>query len=160
MKAQLRRGNAMVKKHLIGFLGVAVICTFALGAQAGEKTVDQLLEEARSLIISVPIGDVKKMVEHKEKVIVLDVRDMRQHLEGHIPGAINLPRAVNVSNRLLEHHITKLIPDKNAKVLVYCAVDLRSPLAVKAMNEIGYKNAVHMIGGYKAWQDAGYPVEK
>ena len=150
----------MVNKHLVRFLAVAVMCTLALGVQAGEKTVDQLLEEARALIISVPIDDVKKMVEHKEKVIILDVRDMRQHLEGHIPGAINLPRAVNVSNRLLEHHISKLIPDKNAKVVVYCTVDLRTPLAVKAMNEIGYKNAVHMLGGYKAWQDAGYPDEK
>ena len=150
----------MVKKHLVGFLAVAVICTLALGVQAGEKTVEQLLEEARASIISIPIGDVKKMIDRKEKVIILDVRDMRQYMDGHIPGAINLARAVNVSNRLLEHHISKLIPDKDAKVVVYCTVDLRTPLAVKAMNEIGYKNAVHMVGGYKAWQDAGYPDER
>jgi len=28
------------------------------------------------------------------------------------------------------------------------------------MNVLGYKNAVNMIGGLKAWKEAGYPVEK
>jgi rhodanese-related sulfurtransferase len=33
-------------------------------------------------------------------------------------------------------------------------------LAAKAMNDLGYKNAVNMSGGLKAWKEAGYPVEK
>jgi len=28
------------------------------------------------------------------------------------------------------------------------------------MNDLGYKNAVNMSGGLKAWKEAGYPVEK
>lgn len=36
--------------------------------------------------------------------------------------------------------------------------DKRSPLATKAMNDLGYRNAVNMSGGLKAWKEAGHPV--
>jgi len=33
-------------------------------------------------------------------------------------------------------------------------------LATKSLNEIGYVNAVNLIGGLEAWEKAGYPVFK
>jgi rhodanese-related sulfurtransferase len=33
-------------------------------------------------------------------------------------------------------------------------------VATKAMNDLGYVNAVNMSGGLKAWKAAGYPTEK
>jgi rhodanese-related sulfurtransferase len=37
--------------------------------------------------------------------------------------------------------------------------DKRSPLATRSLNVLGYKNAVNLKEGMKAWQEAGYPVE-
>ena len=71
-----------------------------------------------------------------------------------------MSRAVGLSPRILEHHMKKIAPDKSARVVVYCEFDIRSPLAVKAMNEIGYSNAVYMKGGSEAWKKAGYPLQK
>jgi rhodanese-related sulfurtransferase len=56
--------------------------------------------------------------------------------------------------------IALVIPDKDSKIIVYCGVDLRGPLATKTLNDMGYKNAVNMIGGLKAWKMAGYPLSK
>jgi rhodanese-related sulfurtransferase len=53
-----------------------------------------------------------------------------------------------------------MIPEKSATVIVYCGIDLRGPLATKTLNDLGYRNAVNMIGGLKSWKEAGYPLQK
>ena len=53
-----------------------------------------------------------------------------------------------------------MIPDKDEKIIVYCGLDLRAPLSTRTMNELGYRNAVNMIDGLKAWKEAGYPTAK
>lgn len=148
----------MVKKLGICGLAFSFFLCFALTVPA--KTADDLLNEAKALVKSVSINEVKTMVETKEKVVLLDVRDLKDYQMGHIAGALSMPRAISLSGRLLEYHLGKLIPDKTARVIVYCEFDTRSPLTVKTMNEIEYKNAVYMKGGTKAWKEAGYPMEK
>ena len=148
----------MVRKLGICGLALSSVLCFALTVPA--KTADDLLNEAKAMVKTVSIDEVKKMIESKEKVVLLDVRDMKDYQMGHIPGSVNMPRAISLSGRLLEHHLSKLIPDKTSKVVVYCDFDTRSPLTVKTMNEIEYKNAVYMKGGSKAWKEAGYPMEK
>jgi rhodanese-related sulfurtransferase len=119
-----------------------------------DKTSGQLVKEAKAEIKEVSVDDVKKMVDAKEKIIVLDVRDREEFETGSIPSAIN------VSRGMLEFKVNMAIPDKNVKVVVYCSVDLRGPLATKTLNDLGYKNAVNIIGGLNAWKEAGYPIER
>jgi rhodanese-related sulfurtransferase len=103
---------------------------------------------------------VKGIVDRKEQTVLLDIRDMKQFRVDHIQGAQNMSRAVGLSPRILEHHLKKIVPDKSAKIVVYCEFETRSPLAVKEMNGIGYANAVYMKGGIEAWKKAGYPLAK
>jgi rhodanese-related sulfurtransferase len=132
------------------FFGPCSICN----ADAADKTPEQIVKEAKESIKEVTIGDVKKMIDAKESIILLDVRNEFEFEEGHIPGAINISRG------LLEFKAAEIIPDKSARIIVYCGTDRRSPLATKTMNDLGYKNAVNMIGGLKACKDAGYPTAK
>jgi rhodanese-related sulfurtransferase len=85
---------------------------------------------------------------------------MKEYIVDHIHGAQNMSRAVGLSPRILEHHMQKIVPNKASRIVVYCEFDTKAPLATKALNEIGYSNAVYMKGGLKAWKDAGYPLEK
>lgn len=141
------------------FILVLVLAAFTRG-DAAEKTTDQLLDDARAAVKSVSIQEVKGVVEGKEKVVLLDIRDMKQFSIDHIQGAQSMSRAVGLSPRILEYHLQKIAPDKTARIIVYCEFDTRSPLAVKEMNAIGYSNAVYMRGGVEAWKKAGYPLEK
>ena len=136
------------------FAGVFFSLWTAGAAIAVEKTPEQMVKEAKAVIKEVSIDDVKKMIDAKENIIILDVREKNEFEDGHIPGAINLPRGV------LEFKIAMTIPDKNARIIVYCAIDLRGPLATRTMNELGYKNAVNIVGGLKPWKEAGYPLTK
>jgi rhodanese-related sulfurtransferase len=131
-------------------LGICITSPVA----AADKTPAQLVKEAKAAIKEVSIHDVKKMLNANEKLILLDVRDKQEFDEGHLPGAIPISRGT------LEFKAATTIPDKNSRIIVYCGIDLRSPLATKTLNDLGYKNAVNMIGGLQAWKDAGYPTVK
>lgn len=136
---------------------VAAVCfTIWPGSFAGasDQTPGQMVQEAKAHIQEVSIADVKKMIDAKENVILLDVRDKQEFDEGRIPGAINISRG------MLEFKVAMIIPDKNARIILYCGLDLRGPLATKTMNDLGYKNAINMAGGLKAWKEAGYPLVK
>jgi 3-mercaptopyruvate sulfurtransferase SseA len=99
------------------FLAIAALVFFIFclmtGALGADKTPEQLVKEAREAIKEVSIDDVKKMMDNKEKVIILDIRDKEEYLSGHIPGAINMSRG------LLDFHIHEIISDKEARVVLY-----------------------------------------
>jgi len=143
-------------KKIVAMLAIAVF--MSIGAvyqvEAADKTPDQFVKEAKAAIKEVTIGDVKKMIDAKENIIILDVRDKNELEDGHIPGAINISRG------MLEFKVAMVIPDRGSKIIVYCGLDLRGPLATKTLNDMGYKNAVNMIGGLKEWKKAGYPITK
>ena len=144
----------MNKKLLIVL--VAALFTMCTGyhVEAADKTPEQLVKESKALIKEVSIDDVKKMIDTKGNVIILDVTDKQEFEGGHLPGAINISRGT------LEFKVAQIIPDKNSKIVVYCGLDLRGPLATKTLNDLGYNNAVNMAGGLKAWKAAGYPLVK
>jgi len=127
---------------------------FASVVNAVDKTPEQIVREAKAAINEVSVEEVKKMIDNKADIILLDVRDREEYETGHIPGAINISRGS------LDFKVNLIIPDKNKKTIVYCGLDLRGPLATKSLNDLGYKKAVNMIGGLKAWKEAGYPVVK
>ena len=94
------------------------------------------------------------MIDAGGRTTIIDIRDTDDFEDGHIAGAINIPRDV------LEGRILELVPDKTAKVVVYCTSDKRSPVATRFIMDLGYINALDMKGGFDAWQGAKYPVEK
>ncbi|HLK45075.1 MAG TPA: ThiF family adenylyltransferase, partial [Acidimicrobiales bacterium] len=83
----------------------------------------------------------------------LDVREGDEHAQGAIPGAIHVPRGQ------LEFNVEGRIPDKSARVIVYCAAGVRSAFATRTMLELGYADVVSMSGGFNRWKDDGLSFE-
>ena len=81
--------------------------------------------------------------------IVLDVREPDEFDAGALPGAQHIPRGQ------LESNVESRLLDKNAKVLVYCAVGARSSFAAETLQELGYTDVVSMAGGFNKWKDEG-----
>jgi rhodanese-related sulfurtransferase len=144
----------MDRKAVLLIIAVLFAACASASVGGGYQTSDQLVKGAKASIREVSAAELKKMIDEKEKIVILDVRDKEEFETGYIPGAINLSRG------MLEFKINMLIPDRNTKIIVYCGVDLRGPLATRTLNEMGYNNAVNLLGGLKAWKTAGYPIEK
>ena len=84
-------------------------------------------------------------------IVLVDVREKYEWNEGHIPGAVHVPRG------FLELQIEEAVPDKSKTVLLYCAGGVRSLMAGKTLQDMGYENSISMSGGFGQWKAAGLP---
>ena len=114
------------------------------------KTYKELMDEARETIPELTIDEVKDRIGRGEDWAVLDVREREEYREGHLEGAIPLPRG------FLEMRVEETLPDKTRPIIAYCAGGIRSLIAARTMQEMGYENVSSMSGGYTAWKNAGY----
>jgi sulfur-carrier protein adenylyltransferase/sulfurtransferase len=85
--------------------------------------------------------------------LFLDVRERDEWEEGHIPGAVHIPRG------LLESRVESALPDRTQPVVVYCAAGNRSAFAAKTLEELGYENVSSLAGGFTDWKRNGFPFE-
>lgn len=86
-----------------------------------------------------------------QAIVLVDVREKYEWNEGHIPGAVHVPRG------FLELQIEEAVPDKSKTVLLYCAGGVRSLMAGKTLQDMGYENSISMSGGFGQWKAAGLP---
>jgi rhodanese-related sulfurtransferase len=111
-----------------------------------------LVNDAKSRVKEMTIDDYKKMPP--EGHILIDVREDREWSDGHAAGAVHLSKGT------IERDIELEIPDKAQMLVLYCGGGYRSALAADAIQKMGYRNAISLDGGWRAWNDAGLPIEK
>ncbi len=118
------------------------------------KTFQELVEEARAVVSEVSVEEVSRLLDASERPILVDVREKEEFREGHLPGALSLPRG------FLEMQVEAAVPDKAAPIVAYCQSGTRSLLAGRLLKDMGYSDVRSMAGGYGAWKGAGYPWER
>ena len=118
------------------------------------KTYAELLEEVRQEIRQVSLEDLKARLEAREDLVLVDVREADEWRQGHIPGALHLPRGY------LEMRAQQLLPKKDATIVAYCAGGIRSAFAAKVLQEMGYTRVESANPGFNDWKDKGYPSER
>jgi molybdopterin/thiamine biosynthesis adenylyltransferase/rhodanese-related sulfurtransferase len=85
--------------------------------------------------------------------VFVDVREREEWDEGHIPGAVHVPRGY------LESRIEAAVPDRDRSVVVYCASGARSAFATRTLEELGYTDVRNLAGGIVDWKRNGFPVQ-
>src|SRR5438094_10255646 len=119
------------------------------------KTSQDNMADAQKEMRKVAAKQVSDLLKNNGKSpVILDVREKDEWREGHLDGAVSLPRG------FLEIKVENTVPDKNTPIVAYCAGGVRSLLAAKIMREMGYQNVSSMAGGYAAWKNAGHKSVK
>ena len=80
---------------------------------------------------------------------LVDVRDVVEFKEGHIPGSINIPVASFASQ--------SEVLDKKKQIIVYCNSGGRSYNAYRKLMKLGYKKINQAI--FADWKEEGYSVK-
>jgi glyoxylase-like metal-dependent hydrolase (beta-lactamase superfamily II)/rhodanese-related sulfurtransferase len=120
---------------------------------SGGKTVAQMLAEASAIVPFMSLVELAACIEsRKSELVVLDVRERDAFEVGHIPGARLLPRGQ------LELRVNEELTDPTRRILVYCEFGRVSTLATATLRQMGFRGAVALDGGMKAWREAGYGV--
>ena len=99
------------------------------------------------------VAEFAKMAADRQNVI-LDVRTAKEFQAGHIAGAVNLD--VNLSDFAAKAAAL----DKGKTYLVHCASGKRSVQACEALGKLDFPKLYNLTGGFRAWANAGEPVEK
>jgi len=116
-------------------------------------TYSDLIASARKKTKEVSLDALRRRLDAKEPIIVLDVREKEEYRAGYIPGAVSIPRG------FLEIQVESKLPDKGAKIVAYCAGGTRSALAAITLQELGYTNVETANPGFTRWKDLGFPVD-
>jgi rhodanese-related sulfurtransferase len=113
----------------------------------------EIVNDAKSRVKQIDIEGYKKMQAAGEPHLLVDVREDREWAAGHAAGAVHLGKGI------IERDIEAKVPDKNTRLVLYCGGGFRSALAADNLQKMGYTDAISLDGGWKAWQQAGLPVE-
>jgi rhodanese-related sulfurtransferase len=114
----------------------------------------KLVEDAKMRIRETNIHEVKERLDAGDKFILVDVREESEWARGHLPGAIHLGKGI------IERDIEQRVPDKNEPLVLYCGGGFRSALAADNLQKMGYTAVLSMDGGWRGWNEAGYPTAK
>lgn len=86
----------------------------------------------------------RSIKESDPDAILVDVRSHEEHLNGSVPGAINIPQD-ELRNRLDE------IP-KNKPIYVHCAIGMRGYLALRILKGAGFNEVYNLTGGFVTYR--------
>jgi rhodanese-related sulfurtransferase len=154
----------------ISLSGVLLLMSFSAFAQTSpqeESSRKEIQDTVRAeqyfadeINFTINPHGVKSVLESKNQNITLvDVRAAKNYAEGHVPGAINLPFDKFSRFEGTEKEFPEL--RKDGFNYVYC-YELGCNLATKAARKLaslGYP-VKEMKGGFNAWKDHNYPIEK
>jgi len=117
-------------------------------------------EEAARRLAALPTCSLEQaLARHEEgRTLFIDAREPEEYRELHIQRALNLP-ASQVSARLVAAVLQGV--SLAQPIIVYCgSVDCHASLRVaEFLKKQGYSQVAVYVGGFRAWDEAGYPVD-
>ncbi|MCA1613727.1 MAG: sulfurtransferase [Acidobacteria bacterium] len=113
----------------------------------------RLVRDAKTRVRELDVAQARARLAANPAARLIDVREDNEWHAGRAAGAEHLGRGI------IERDIEARHPDRSAELILYCGGGYRSALACDNLQRMGYTNVFSMDGGWKAWQDAGAPVE-
>jgi rhodanese-related sulfurtransferase len=110
-----------------------------------------IVNDAKSRVKEIDIDAYKKMSPDH---VLVDTREDNEWGAGHAAGAIHLSKGI------IERDVETKIPNKDTTIVLYCGGGFRSALVADNLQKMGYKNSISLDGGWRAYKEAGLPVEK
>ena len=126
-----------------------------LKAAASEEAVTAEKKVTEAGLKFASAASLVSMMQSGQAPVFIDVLDTKSYTANRIQGAINIPYDK------VDEIAPLVLPDKNAKILVYCGSYRcgASLKAGKALKKLGYTNVLDYKGGLKEWTALGLPME-
>jgi len=123
------------------------------------KSSQTLVQEALNEIKTISPEEALKL-SNNNKCNLIDIRDIRElQNDARIENSRHIPRGMLefwLDPESVYFKDGKLDMDK--EMVLFCAGGLRSALAVKSLQEMGYKKASHIDGGFASMKVNGFKI--
>lgn len=130
-------------KKAISFV-LAAITVFLFGACTKKPVIEQSTLTQSTEYKKITAAQAKAFIDGGN-VIILDVRTQEEFDQGHIKDALLLP------DYEIGDKAATMLPDKDAKILIYCRTGRRSALAAKELIVMGYTDVLDFGGLQTDW---------
>ncbi len=123
-------------------------------------TAQQLVAHAKASIVE--IDPQRLLLLQEQGCPIIDVREPMEYAQGHIPGAVNIPRGV-LEFEVDGHPAVNGVRDpalghRQHPVVLYCRSGGRSALAAEALQRLGFDQPLSLTGGFMGWSGSGHPI--
>ena len=116
------------------------------------ENTEAMVADAMSDANIINLDDFKIVFDHQEvKRLIVDCREESEFIEGHIPGAINVPRGMI--------GFSKQLTDRRIDLFVYSQTSDRAALAYASLKKLKFTKMEILDGGWNGWTEA-YPELK
>ena len=129
----------------------------------GSHSISEILEESRSHLSRLTPDQALSQIQEQSgdvpPAILVDIRPAAQRAaKGEIEGSLVIERNV-LEWRFDPRSDARLeIADRyDLRVIVFCQEGYTSSLAARELQKLGLLNATDVVGGYRAWNEAGLP---
>ncbi|MBF2709613.1 rhodanese-like domain-containing protein [Flavobacterium soyangense] len=112
-----------------------------------QSTIPEVLEKLNKK--SVPYITVNEL-QIKNKYVLLDTREIKEFNVSHIKNSINIGY-----DKFDAQKVTSIVKDKNALIVVYCSIGVRSEKIGENLFKLGYKKVFNLYGGIFEWKNKG-----
>ncbi len=112
-----------------------------------------IVDDAKTRIREISIDETRERMETGNARLI-DVREEHEWDEARITGAEHLGKGI------IERDIEVCVPDKSSELILYCGGGFRAALVADVLQRMGYTNVSSMTGGWRAWLEAGGPIEE
>ena len=123
------------------------------------KSAQTLVAEAYSEVKTINTKEAFNLVT-ENKCNLIDIRDIRElEKEGKVENAIHIPRGmlefwIDPSSQYFKEG--KL--DLEKEMVLFCAGGVRSALAAKALQDMGFEKVSHIDGGFGAIKQSNFKI--
>ncbi len=119
----------------------------------GQKTLDALLQKHNTQ--SIPYISVEQlhMLQLNNDLVILDTRELEEFETSHIASATHVGFNTFSVEEISEENISK-----DAPIVVYCSLGIRSEEIGEKLKKAGFKNIQNLYGGIFEWKNTSYPV--
>jgi rhodanese-related sulfurtransferase len=123
-------------------------------SQASQRESSIPAKDASEQIKEISTSRLKDWMTTGQAFTLIDVREDNEWQAGHAAAAIHISRWT------LSGKIGTVVPDKTARIVLYCLGGARSSAAAASLQKMGYTNVFSLTGGFKNYQLAGLPMQK
>ena len=123
------------------------------------KSSQDLVNNALKEIKTITSNEAAKLLK-ENKCNLIDIRDIRElERDGRVKNSLHIPRG------MLEFWMDPSSPyykqgkiDSSKETILFCAAGLRSALATKTLQDMGFKNVSHVDGGFSAIKASDFEI--
>lgn len=141
-----------------------LLLCLAVAAQLPARTaepqpapVSELVAAARREVTRIDMATFEKISTAPGDALIIDVREPAEYADGHVPGAVNIPRG-QIEFRIWPYIGYPDHTDPATAIYLYCNWGSRSILAARSLQQLGLTRVTAVDMRLEDWQGAGLPL--